>query len=214
MGQKTHPLGFRLGITQEHKSTWYSNLNKYANVLKEDDTIRTYIKTISKLNSISNVRINRNGLNDQIQLNIETGKPGILVGDLGTGLERLLSNVKKLLPLERQLTINIFEVEKVDLNASLLADLVAEQLEKRIAFRRAIREALQRAQKQNVNGIKIQVSGRLNGAEIARSEWIREGRVPLQTLRADIDYATQEANTIYGVLGIKVWLFKSEILSK
>jgi small subunit ribosomal protein S3 len=214
MGQKTHPLGFRLGITQEHKSTWYANLNKYANVLKEDDTIRTYIQTISKLNSISNVRIHRNGLNDQIQLNIETGKPGILVGDLGTGLEKLLSNVKKLLPFERQLTINIFEVEKVDLNASLLADLVAEQLEKRIAFRRAIREALQRAQKQNVNGIKIQVSGRLNGAEIARSEWIREGRVPLQTLRADIDYATQEANTIYGVLGIKVWLFKSEILSK
>ena len=214
MGQKTHPLGFRLGITQEHKSTWYANFNQYADVLKEDDIIRTYVKTIAKANSISNVRINRNGLNDQIQLNIETGKPGILVGDLGTGLETLLNNLKKLLPENRQLTINVFEVEKIDLDASLLADLVAEQLEKRIAFRRAIREALQRAQKQNVNGIKIQVSGRLNGAEIARSEWIREGRVPLQTLRADIDYATQEANTIYGVLGIKVWLFKSEILSK
>jgi small subunit ribosomal protein S3 len=214
MGQKTHPLGFRLGITQEHKSMWYSNLNQYAKVLNEDDTIRTYIGTISKAKSISNVRINRNGLNDQIQLNIETGKPGILVGDLGAGLETLLSNVKKLLPSNRQVTINVFEVEKVDLDASLLADLVAEQLEKRVAFRRAIREALQRAQKQNVNGIKIQVSGRLNGAEIARSEWIREGRVPLQTLRADIDYATKEANTIYGILGIKVWLFKSEILSK
>jgi small subunit ribosomal protein S3 len=214
MGQKTHPLGFRLGITQEHKSTWYANFNQYSNVLKEDDIIRTYLNTIAKSNSISNVRINRNGLNDQIQLNIETGKPGILVGDRGIGLERLLTNVKKLLPENRQLTINVFEVEKVDLDASLLADLVAEQLEKRIAFRRAIREALQRAQKQNVNGIKIQVSGRLNGAEIARSEWIREGRVPLQTLRADIDYSTQEANTIYGVLGIKVWLFKSEILSK
>jgi small subunit ribosomal protein S3 len=214
MGQKTHPLGFRLGITQEHKSTWYSNFNQYAKVLKEDDTIRTYIETISKAKSISNVRINRNGLNDQIQLNIETGKPGIVVGDLGAGLETLLSNVKKLLPLNHQVTINVFEVEKVDLDASLLADLVAEQLEKRVAFRRAIREALQRAQKQNVNGIKIQVSGRLNGAEMARSEWIREGRVPLQTLRADIDYATKEANTIYGILGIKVWLFKSEILSK
>jgi len=214
MGQKTHPLGFRLGITQEHKSKWYANFNQYANILKEDDQIRTYINTISKINSISNVRINRNGLNDQIQLNIETGKPGILVGDLGVGLETLLNNLKKILPSNRQLTINVFEVEKVDLNASLLADLVAEQLEKRIAFRRAIRDALQRAQKQNVNGIKIQVSGRLNGAEIARSEWIREGRVPLQTLRADIDYATKEANTIYGILGIKVWLFKSEILSK
>lgn len=214
MGQKTHPLGFRLGITQEHKSTWYANFSQYANILKEDDQIRTYINTIAKPNSISNVRINRNGLNDQIQLDIETGKPGILIGDLGSGLETLLTNIKKFLPSDRQLTINVFEVEKVDLNATLLADLVAEQLEKRIAFRRAIREALQRAQKQNVNGIKIQVSGRLNGAEIARSEWIREGRVPLQTLRADIDYATTEANTIYGVLGIKVWLFRSEILSK
>lgn len=214
MGQKTHPLGFRLGITQEHKSTWYFNFNQYANVLEEDHKIRTYISSIAKVNNVSNLQILRNGLNDQIQLKIETGKPGILVGDLGTGLEILLKNIKKILPASRQVTIKVFEVEKVDLDARLLADLVAEQLEKRIAFRRAIREALQRAQKQNVNGIKIQVSGRLNGAEIARSEWIREGRVPLQTLRADIDYGTTEANTIYGVLGIKVWLFKSEILSK
>ena len=214
MGQKTHPLGFRLGITQDHKSKWYANFNQYANILEEDDKIRTYINRIARANSIANVQINRNGLNDQIQLNIETGKPGILVGNRGSGLENLLNNIKQILPKNRQLIINVFEVERVDLDASLLANLVAEQLEKRVAFRRAIREALQRAQKQNVNGIKIQVSGRLNGAEIARSEWIREGRVPLQTLRADIDYATQEANTIYGVLGIKVWLFKSEILSK
>ena len=214
MGQKTHPLGFRLGITQEHKSTWYTNLNHYANILEEDDKIRTYINSIAKKNNISNVQIYRNGLNDKIQLNLETGKPGILVGDLGAGLEILLNNIKKLIPSNRQLTIKVFEVEKVDLDATLLAHLVAEQLEKRVAFRRAIREALQRAQKQNVNGIKVQVSGRLNGAEMARSEWIREGRVPLQTLRADIDYATTEANTIYGILGVKVWLFKSEILSK
>ena len=216
MGQKTHPLGFRLGITQDHKSTWYANLNQYGNILKEDDQIRTYIDTISKTNSIANVKINRNGLNDQIQLNIETGKPASLVGDRGSGLENLLSNIKKRVPSNRQVTINVLEIKKgeLDTNATLLADFLVEQLEKRIAFRRAIREALQRAQKQNVNGIKIQVSGRLNGAEIARSEWIREGRVPLQTLRADIDYATREANTIYGVLGIKVWLFRSEILSK
>nr|AWT38760.1 ribosomal protein S3 [Licmophora sp.] len=214
MGQKTHPLGFRLGITQEHRSTWYANFNQYANILKEDDKIRTYLNHIAKMNSISNVRIDRNGLNDQIQLNIETGKPGILIGELGVGLENLLRNIKNLLPLERQLTINIFEIEQVDLNAGLLADSVVDQLEKRVAFRRAIRDALLRAQKQNVKGIKIQVSGRLNGAEIARSEWIREGRVPLQTLRADIDYATREANTIYGVLGIKVWLFRNEILVK
>ena len=214
MGQKTHPLGFRLGITQEHKSTWYANFNEYAHILKEDDKIRTYLSHVSRANSISNIRIDRSGLNDQIQLNIETGKPGVLVGELGIGLENLLKNIKKILPLERQLKINIFEIERVDLNATLLADSVVDQLEKRVAFRRAIRDALSRAQKQNVKGIKIQVSGRLNGAEIARSEWIREGRVPLQTLRADIDYATREAHTIYGVLGIKVWLFKSEILTK
>lgn len=214
MGQKTHPLGFRLGIVQDHKSTWYANFNQYANILKEDDDIRAYINTIAKVNHISNVQIERNGLKDQVQLNIETGKPGILIGNSGSGLKSLLKNLKKLLPSDRQLTIKVFEVKNVDLEAKLLADLVAEQLEKRVAFRRAIRTALQRAQKQNVNGIKIQVSGRLNGAEIARSEWIREGRVPLQTLRADIDYATTEAHTIYGVLGIKVWLFKSEIISK
>jgi small subunit ribosomal protein S3 len=214
MGQKTHPLGFRLGIVQEHKSTWYTSLNQYSNILEEDNKIRTYLNSIAKDNYISNVKIYRNGLQDQIQLNIETGKPGILVGNFGNGIKDLLKNLKELLPPNRQLTIKVIEIKKVDLEAQLLANLVAEQLEKRIAFRRAIRTALQRAQKENVNGIKIQVSGRLNGAEIARSEWIREGRVPLQTLRADIDYATTEANTIYGVLGIKVWLFKSEILSK
>ena len=214
MGQKTHPLGFRLGVTQDHRSTWYSNLDQYANILEEDNRIRTYINTISKINSISNIQILRNGLNTQIQLNIETGKPGLLIGEVGTGLKNLVKDLKKLLPSDRKLTIKVFEVERVDLDAKLLAEVVAEQLEKRIAFRRAIREALQRAQKQNVKGIKIQVSGRLNGAEMARSEWIREGRVPLQTLRADIDYATAEANTIYGILGIKVWLFRSEILAK
>jgi len=214
MGQKTHPLGFRLGITKNYKSNWYSNFNEYANILKEDDTIRSYFETLSKSNKIANICIHRNGLNDKIELTIETGRPGILVDKKGIGLEKLLTKLKWLSNPTKELTIKICEIEKVDLNAQLLADLVAEQLKKRIAFRKAIREALKRAQKQNVNGIKIQVSGRLNGAEIARSEWIREGRVPLQTLRADIDYATKEAHTIYGVLGIKVWVFKSEILSK
>lgn len=214
MGQKTHPLGFRLGITEVHKSTWYGNFNQYATLLKEDDLIRTYLHTISKLNKISNVIINRNSLNDQIQLDIETGKPGLLVGKNGSGLEKLLKDIKKILPKTKQVTINIFEVESIDLNASLLGDSIVEKLEKRVAFRRAIRDTLQKAQKSNTNGIKVQVSGRLNGAEIARSEWIREGRVPLQTLRAQIDYATKEAHTIYGVLGIKIWLFKSEIIAK
>ena len=214
MGQKTHPLGFRLGITQEHRSTWYANFNQYANLLEEDNKIRTYLDKLARAASISNIQINRNGLGDQIQLNIETGRPGALVGENGSGIQDLLKNIKKILPANRQITLNIIEVEKVNLNASLIADLVVKQLEDRIAFRRAIREAMQAAQEDNVNGIKVQVSGRLNGAEIARSEWIREGRVPLQTLRADIDYSVKEANTIYGVLGIKVWLFKNEILTK
>jgi len=214
VGQKTHPLGFRLGITQEHKSSWYAKLNHYSNLLEEDDKIRTHLNKLTKSASISNIKINRNGLNDQIEVNIETGRPGALVGNNGLGIETLLTNIKKILPEDRQVTINILEVEKVNLNASLIGDLVVKQLEDRVAFRRAIREAMQCAQEDNVSGIKIQVSGRLNGAEIARSEWIREGRVPLQTLRADIDYATKEANTIYGVLGVKVWLFKNEILKK
>jgi small subunit ribosomal protein S3 len=214
MGQKTHPLGFRLGITQEHKSKWYAYFNQYAHILQEDHKIRTYLNTIAKANSIANIIISRNGANDQIQLNIETGRPGALVGENGSGIENLLKNIKKFLPTNRRININIIEVEKINLNASLIADLVVKQLEDRVAFRRAIREAMQAAHEDNVSGIKIQVSGRLNGAEIARSEWIREGRVPLQTLRADIDYSNKEANTIYGVLGVKVWLFKNEILAK
>jgi small subunit ribosomal protein S3 len=211
VGQKTHPLGFRLGITQEHRSSWYSKLNQYSNLLKEDDKIRTYLNKLNKTTSISDIKINRNGLNDQIELNIETGRPGALIGNNGSGIEILLKNIKKILAPNRQITINIIEVEKVNLNASLIGDLVVKQLEDRVAFRRAIREAMQCAQEDNVSGIKIQVSGRLNGAEMARSEWIREGRVPLQTLRADIDYVIKEASTIYGILGVKVWLFKNEV---
>jgi small subunit ribosomal protein S3 len=214
VGQKTHPLGFRLGITQKHKSSWYTKLNQYSQVLEEDDKIRTYLNRLTKSTSISNIQINRNSLNDQIELNIETGRPGALVGDNGLGIETLLTNIKQILSKNKQVTVNILEVKKINLNASLIGDLVVKQLESRVAFRRAIREAMQCAQEDNVSGIKIQVSGRLNGAEIARREWIREGRVPLQTLRADIDYATKEANTIYGVLGVKVWLFKNEILKK
>ena len=214
MGQKTHPLGFRLGITQEHRSSWYARFSDYANLLEEDNKIRTYLQRLEKAASISDIKINRNGSGDRIQLNIETGRPGALVGENGLAIENLLKDIKKVLPNNRQITINIIEVAKINLNASLIADLVVKQLEDRIAFRRAIREAMQAANEDNVKGIKIQVSGRLNGAEIARSEWIREGRVPLQTLRADIDYSNKEANTIYGVLGVKVWLFKSEILTK
>ena len=214
MGQKIHPLGFRLGIIQEHRSAWYAKFTDYARFVEEDNKIRTYLNELAKAISISDIKINRNGSGDQIQLNIETGRPGALVGENGLGIENLLKNIKKFLPKNRSITINIIEVLKINLNASLIADLVVKQLEDRVAFRRAIREAMQSAHQDNINGIKIQVSGRLNGAEIARSEWIREGRVPLQTLRADIDYSNKEANTIYGVLGVKVWLFKNEILAK
>nr|QYB18933.1 ribosomal protein S3 [Climaconeis sp.] len=214
MGQKTHPLGFRLGITQDHKSTWYFNFDKYADILKEDDFIRTYMNNISKLNGISNVQINRNGISNQIELNIETGKPNILVGESGSNIKKIINDLKKILTKTEDIVINIIEVEKIEFNASLLADSIVDKLEKRIAFRNVLRQTLQEAQKQNVTGIKIQISGRLNGAEIARSEWAQEGRVPLQTLRADIDYVIKEAHTIYGILGVKVWLFKGEILSK
>merc|ERR1712157_168435 len=200
VGQKTHPLGFRLGIIKDHKSTWYTNFNQYAMLLKEDNQIRTYFNKISRSVSISNIQINRNGFKDQIQLIIETGRPGVLVGENGLGIENLLTTLKNFLPDTRQITINVVEIEKVNLNAALIGELVVKQLEERVAFRRAIREAMQIAQDDNVNGIKIQVSGRLNGAEIARSEWIREGRVPLQTLRADIDYSVKEANIFW-----KLW---------
>ena len=214
MGQKTHPLGFRLGVTQQHRSGWFAKFTNYAKLLQEDDQIRTYLNKLTKTTSISNIIIQRNGIGNQIQLTIETGRPGTLVGEGGLGLKVLLTNIKKLLPNDRQITLNIVEVENIDLNASLIADLVVKQLEDRVAFRTAIRKAMDNDDNDQVRGIKIQVSGRLNGAEIARSEWIRKGRVPLQTLRADIDYSAKEANTIYGILGVKIWLFKNEILSQ
>jgi len=216
MGQKTHPLGYRLGITQEHQSVWCTNWTLYATLLTEDDAIRTYIKKFTHTKgSISAIKINRNGLGDQIEVTIETGRPGMLVGEDGLGIKTLKENLKnKILSSNRQLTINVKEVENLSTNAPLIAELVAQQIEDRVPFRRAVREALQCMQDDKVNGIKVQVSGRLNGAEIARREWARDGRVPLQTLRADIDYATNEANTIYGIIGVKVWVFKSEILKK
>jgi len=203
VGQKTHPLGFRLGVTQTHRSAWYANLNEYSRFLKEDDKIRTYIEKLTKTASISSIQINRDSIGNQIQLNIETGRPGVLVGEKGVELENLLVNLKKIIPTNRQIILNIVEV---NLSAALFGDFVVKRLESRIAFRTAVRKAIVIAQKAKVGGIKIQVSGRLNGAEIARSEWVREGRVPLQTLRTEIDYCNYEAQTIYGIIGIKVWV--------
>lgn len=214
MGQKINPLGFRLGITQEHKSVWYTDFNQYGKLLREDAQIRAYLNKLARTASISNIKINRNGHGNNIQLNIETGRPGILVGKKGLGIKNLLKNIKKLLLYNHQLNINIIETKNSYLSASLIGDLIVKQLEDRIAFRRAMRVALQTTQSTNLKGIKIQVSGRLNGADIARSEWLHEGRVPLHTLRANIDYCTKEAHTIYGVFGIKIWLFKNEIITK
>jgi len=220
MGQKTHPLAFRLGVTEEHKSIWYANFNQYGKLLKEDDKIRTYLNCLSRTAYISDIKIIRNQNGNIINLDIKTGTPSIyktkeseVVAFDKINLEKkdLVANIKKFLPSDYKFKINIIEVK--NLTAALIANLIVKDLESRILFRKVIRKAFKVAEVRNVQGIKIQISGRLNGNEIARTEWRREGRVPLQTLRADIDYCSKEAHTIYGVLGIKVWLFKSEIFN-
>jgi small subunit ribosomal protein S3 len=210
MGQKIHPIGFRLGVTQEHKSRWFADASQYPQLLQEDHTIRRYIQKNLSNAGISDVRIERKA--DQIDLEVLTARPGVVVGRGGTGIESLRVGLQKELGGNRQIRINVVEVSRVDADATLIAEYIAQQLEKRVSFRRVVRQAITRAQKAGVEGIKVQVSGRLNGAEIARTEWTREGRVPLHTLRADIDYAYCTALTIYGILGVKVWIFKGEII--
>ena len=210
MGQKIHPTGFRLGITKEHKSRWYADKKRYPEVLQEDYRIRQYIDKNLTNASIADIRIERKA--EQIDLAIHTARPGVVVGRGGSGIEQLRLGLQQVLDGSRQIRINVIEVAQVDGNAVLIAEYIVQQLERRVSFRRVVRQAIQRAQRAEVKGIKIQVSGRLNGAEIARSEWVREGRVPLHTLRADIDYAYRTAQTIYGILGIKVWIFKGEII--
>lgn len=212
MGQKTHPLGFRLGITQTHRSSWFENSTNYPATLEEDFKIRSYIEKELSLAGISRIGINRKS--DQIEIEIHTSRPGIIVGRSGAGIEKLKESLTRITKNTKQIRINVSELTRADGDASIIAEFIAQQLEKRVAFRRATRQAIQKAQRANVQGIKVQVSGRLNGAEIARTEWVREGRVPLQTLRADIDYATKKAYTIYGILGIKVWVFNGEITPK
>lgn len=208
MGQKTHPLGFRLGVTQAHKASWFAKPEKYTLLLQEDHKIRNYINTNLSLAGISNVEINRKS--DQIEIEIYTSRPGIIIGRSGAGIDKIREDLKSCIKSTTQIRVNVNELSLPDADAALVAEFIAQQLEKRIAFKRATRQAIQKAQKSDIKGIKVQVSGRLNGAEIARSEWVREGRVPLQTIRAKIDYATKTASTIYGILGIKVWIFKGE----
>ncbi|BAY07294.1 30S ribosomal protein S3 [Calothrix sp. NIES-2098] len=215
MGQKIHPVGFRLGITQEHQSRWFAVPDKYPELLQEDHKLRKYIEQklgrLAQNNAgISEVRIERKA--DQIDLEVRTARPGVVVGRGGQGIESLRTGLQELLGSNRQIRINVVEVQRVDADAYLIAEYIAQQLERRVSFRRVVRQAIQRAQRAGVQGIKVQVSGRLNGAEIARTEWTREGRVPLHTLRADIDYSYCTAKTVYGILGIKVWVFKGEII--
>jgi len=211
VGQKIHPVGFRLGITQEHRSCWFADGNRYPELLQEDHKIRAFVAKNLNNAGISEIRIERKA--EQIDLEVRTARPGVVVGRGGSGIETLRNNIQNLLgDTGRQIRINVVEVTRVDADAALIADYIAQQLERRVSFRRVVRQAIQRAQRAGVEGIKIQVGGRLNGAEIARTEWTREGRVPLHTLRADIDYHYCTAQTIYGILGIKVWVFKGEIL--
>jgi small subunit ribosomal protein S3 len=212
MGQKIHPIGFRLGITQEHRSRWYADTRKYSEVLQEDYIIRQHIERDKTLETagISKVLIERKA--DQIELSIHTARPGVVVGRQGSGIEVIRQALLKKLGTDRQIRINVIEIAKVDADAALIAEFIAQQLSRRVSFRRVVRQAIQRAQRAEVKGIKIQVGGRLNGAEIARTEQAREGSVPLHTLRADIDYASKTADTTYGIIGVKVWVFKGEII--
>ncbi len=208
MGQKVHPTGIRLGIVKEHNSVWYAGSKQYAKQLITDLQVRGYVEKKLAHASVSRVVIERPA--QTARITIHTARPGIVIGKKGEDVDKLRKDlsVRMGVPVH----INIEEVRKPDLDAKLVAQNVAQQLERRVMFRRAMKRVVQNAMRQGAEGIKIQVSGRVGGAEIARTEWYREGRVPLHTLRADIDYATYEAATTYGIIGVKVWIFKGEIL--
>ncbi len=208
MGQKVHPTGIRLGITKPWVSTWYANTNEYAGHLHGDIKVRQYLTKELKNASVSKITIERPA--KSIKVTIHTARPGVVIGKKGADVEKLRNVVAKLTGVPAQ--INIAEIRKPELDAQLVADSISSQLERRVMFRRAMKRAVQNAMRVGAKGIKVEVSGRLGGAEIARSEWYREGRVPLHTLRADIDYATSEALTTYGIIGVKVWIFKGEVL--
>lgn len=208
MGHKVNPTGIRLGVIKEHNSVWYAEKKEYAKNLLNDIQVREFLDKRLIKASVSKIVIERPAQNARIT--IHTARPGIVIGKKGEDVDRLRREVSDMMGVP--VHINIEEVRKPDLDARLVAQNVAGQLERRVMFRRAMKRAVQNAMRQGAKGIKIQVGGRLGGAEIARSEWYREGRVPLHTLRADIDYATYEAHTTYGVIGVKVWIFKGEIL--
>ena len=208
MGQKVHPIGIRLGVIKKHNANWYASPKQYSEYLINDIQVREYLR--KKLDSamISNIMIERP--TGAAKITIATARPGIVIGKKGEDIERLQKELTKIMGVPAQ--VNIEEITSPDLDARLVADGIGSQLERRVMFRRAMKRAVQNSMRSGAKGIKVELSGRLGGAEIARTEWYREGRVPLHTLRADIDYASVRAETTYGTIGVKVWIFRGEIL--
>lgn len=211
MGQKVNPHGMRVGINKDWSSRWFTDKKVIAAYIKEDDTLRKYIKQKYYQAALSSIIIERN--TNSVTIDINTGRPGVLIGKGGSGIEDIKADLKKIVK-DKELTVNIIEVKKPDGDAQLIAENIAAQLEKRIAFRRAMRQCMGRAMRSGIKGIKTMVSGRLDGAEIARCEHYHEGSIPLHTLRADIDYGFAQAKTTFGIIGVKVWIYHGEILSK
>ncbi len=211
MGQKIHPIGFRLSVNRNWSSRWYANSKNFATMLNEDLKVRDYLKKRLSHASVGKVMIERPAKDARIT--IHSARPGVVIGKKGEDIEMLKADLRKLLGVQ-MVHVNIEEIRKPEVDAQLIADSIAQQLEKRIMFRRAMKRAMQNAMRLGAQGIKIMSAGRLNGIEIARTEWYREGRVPLHTLRADIDYGFSEAKTTYGVIGIKCWVYKGEVMAK
>jgi small subunit ribosomal protein S3 len=213
MGQKVHPIGIRLGIVKDWASKWYADSHTFSEYVHKDHLLRGYIKKKLKDASVSRVYIERPA--KKVNITIFTARPGIVIGKKGEDIEKLRFEVADLIKMNvNDVRINITEVRKPELDAQLVAEGIAQQLERRVMFRRAMKRAVTNTMRVGAEGIKVKVGGRLNGAEIARSEWYREGRVPLHTFRADIDYGFAEAHTTYGVIGVKVWIFKGEVFDK
>jgi small subunit ribosomal protein S3 len=210
MGHKVHPTGFRLGIVKDWTSKWYANSRDYADLLNKDLEVRAYLKKRLFQASVSRIQIDRPAKNAHIT--VHTARPGVVIGKKGEDIDALRGEVSRMMGIP--VHISIEEIRKPELDAQLVAEGIAQQLERRIMFRRAMKRAVQTAMRLGAQGVKVHVAGRLNGAEIARSEWTREGRVPLHTLRADIDYGFAEAHTTYGVIGVKVWIFKGEVFGQ
>ena len=213
MGQKVHPIGIRLGITKDWASKWYADSKQYPGYVYTDFQVRNHLKDKLKEASVSRIQIERPAR--KANITIHTARPGIVIGKKGEDIEKLRAEVSSMMDLPIQdVRVNIAEIRKPELDAQLVAEGIAQQLERRVMFRRAMKRAVTNTMRLGAQGIKVKVSGRLNGAEIARSEWYREGRVPLHTFRADIDYGFAEAKTTYGIIGVKVWVFRGEVIGK